>query len=163
MRDPDCVRYRIVAFFLDAILLVTFCNLVCWSFGFATGTDAVVLGEFKNVHPTTAPVFYALWLVSNVLYFGLLEGGRGATLGKSACGLVVVGDRGERIGYGRAFVRALVRPLSIASVVGWILAFVLDNQKTFHDIAARTLVYERSALPAVEPPVRDAPGEEVNA
>lgn len=109
---------RVLAFLLDWLLLAVWAGVV---FGVAY---LVTGGEFGG-----APGFWrgeALSLgfmtLPFALYFAVLESRPGrASVGKRVVGLCVEGTRGERLGLGRALVRALIK------FVPWELGHVQVN------------------------------------
>ena len=76
----------------------------------------------------------------------MIGGSRGQTVGNMAVSTRVVDERtGQAIGYGRAFVRAIVPVvLFILLVVPWLLDLFWplwdDRSQTLHDKAAKSLV-----------------------
>lgn len=98
-----------------------------------------------------------LWLSICFLYYPVLEGRFGATLGKRIMGLRVVALDLGACGYRRSAIRFLVRLID-ANVV--IPIFALCGLLSFHmtplrqrwgDIAAKTLVVRTEDLKAAEP------------
>ena len=84
-----------------------------------------------------------IFLTLMVLYFVLLEGLVGATLGKWVLGLRVVGADGRRPGLGRAALRNLLRlvdGLPVFNVVGVILILTSPERARFGDRIADTRV-----------------------
>jgi uncharacterized RDD family membrane protein YckC len=77
-----------------------------------------------------------------ILYFTLLVGGRGQTLGMSAVGIRVVDqDGGGNIGYARAGARWLVSVFSFLCILLGYLWMLWDGEKQcWHDKAARDVV-----------------------
>lgn len=106
--------------------------------------DGIILGIVAGV--AAAAVKGAagslIALVVELLYFTLLVGGRGQTVGMAGFGVRVVSkDGGGSIGYGRAAVRWLV------SIVSWLVIFIgylwmlWDSEKQcWHDKAANDVV-----------------------
>lgn len=88
------------------------------------------------------------FLAAMFLYFVLLEGLIGATLGKRALGLRVVGDDGRPPGLSRAVVRNLLRAVDSLPAFG-ILAAVLitssDDRTRLGDRVAGTWVVRTTA------------------
>ena len=82
-----------------------------------------------------------LYLAVLVLYYGLMEGSsRQATLGKMVCGIQVARPDGAPLTFGRAFVRAFGRLLSIATGIGFIIAVLTERNRALHDFVAGTEV-----------------------
>jgi uncharacterized RDD family membrane protein YckC len=93
------------------------------------------------------------WLVSDplcvaffvaiVLYFSLLEGLAGATLGKRVLGLRVVGTGGGRPGLGRGITRNVLRlvdGLPALNILGVVLIVISPEKARFGDRVAGTRV-----------------------
>ena len=82
------------------------------------------------------------------LYLWISEAVFGTTIGKLAVGLHVYSTRGRIVGFGRSFVRNLLRPID-ALVIGWILA-LLPGHRRLGDLAGGTVV-ARSPLRSFAP------------
>lgn len=82
------------------------------------------------------------------LYFSLLEGLAGATLGKRLLGLRVCGPEGRPAGLLRSLVRNLAKVASCGCCCAGLLPVVLSaRQRGLHDWLAGTDVLRRSSLP----------------
>jgi len=94
----------------------------------------------------------AAFSVWEFLYFWVGVAISGRTLGMSVVGIKVVTDEGRPISPGRAAVRVLVLPISIATLVG-VFGIVLDRkQRALHDLVASTaVVYDWGDRPAELP------------
>ncbi|CAN5291628.1 hypothetical protein BH09BAC1_BH09BAC1_27110 [soil metagenome] len=66
-------------------------------------------------------ILSALATIATYLYYPLMEGASGATLGKKALKMVIVDNRFEKINYRHAFMRNIFRLFSGALVTGLIL------------------------------------------
>lgn len=65
----------------------------------------------------------------------------GRTFGKAVVGLRVVGEDGSTLTGGRALVRTLVFPVSVAVAgLGLLLILFQKRHRALHDLAARTAV-----------------------
>jgi uncharacterized RDD family membrane protein YckC len=74
-------------------------------------------------------------------YEGLFLQLKGATPGKMALGLKVVGADGNPLAPGQAWIRPLVRTLlGFCALIDYIPAFLRKDRCTVHDLAARTRV-----------------------
>jgi uncharacterized RDD family membrane protein YckC len=87
----------------------------------------------------------ALWAVGVFLYFILLEGRWGVTLGKLATKIRVVDRHGQTPGYRRAVVRMLLRvlevnPLLAGGLPAGIIASVSKTKRRLGDVLAGTYV-----------------------
>lgn len=88
---------------------------------------------------------FALPMVITVVYFIVLEGAFGATVGKIVLGIRVRGLDGSRIGFGAAAIRNLARivdafPYVLPYLVGGIAATRSDTKQRFGDRWAKTVV-----------------------
>lgn len=82
------------------------------------------------------------------VYFTLLEGLGGATLGKRLLGLRVRGPEGQPIGLVRAALRNLAKPLSFACCCGGVLLAAFNARKrALHDWIAGTVVARKEPAP----------------
>ena len=81
------------------------------------------------------------------LYYALLESSVWkATLGKRACGLVVVDTDGDRISFARATNRELAKYISGLTLgIGFLMAGWTEHKQALHDKMAGTLVLRRVA------------------
>lgn len=76
-------------------------------------------------------------------YHGLLEGRRGATVGKQWMGIKVVSAEKQPINLDRGLLRAFFRIISLyLGGLGFTLAFFDKQRRTLHDFLAATLVVE---------------------
>lgn len=74
-----------------------------------------------------------------ILYFPLLEGGYGTTLGKHLCNLHVVRENGAPIGYKEAFLRRIPYYFEFMFIDVPFIFFTAKKQRAF-DLIARTVV-----------------------
>ena len=78
------------------------------------------------------------------IYFATMESTKGATLGKMALGLIVVDERGEPIGFGRATGRHFGKLLSqLIIYIGYIMAGFTEKKQALHDMMAGCLVIKK--------------------
>ena len=116
--------------------------------------DAIILGIVQGILSVALSdsigVVYILTTAINWGYYTYFEGGpRGQTVGKMALSIRVVDiDNGGPIGFGRAFIRQIVK---IASAAVFFLGYfwmLWDKEKQcWHDTAARDVVVPVSAYP----------------
>jgi uncharacterized RDD family membrane protein YckC len=93
----------------------------------------------------------ALWLAIVALYFPLLEGLRGITLGKRLLGLMVVDESLKPPGIPRAIVRTLLRPLD-SGLIGLLVLTFSDRQQRIGDRLATTFVVDAADSNNATPP-----------
>ncbi len=114
---------RLAAFMTDYVLASLIPLLLLW------GAGAYYFSEQKITDPaflaTTLPRVLATfaiikWLIL-VLYFAILEGRTGRTIGKRLMGLTVVNRQGERPGFLRALLRSLAVPGCFGITLTWLL------------------------------------------
>jgi uncharacterized RDD family membrane protein YckC len=105
-------------------------------------------GLMLSRSPAAMGAFFAglaFSLVLPVIYNTVMVGRFGATLGKMACGLQVVGPDGEPISYGRALGRTVAEWLSgIICWIGYIMVAFDEEKRSLHDRIASTRVIIKS-------------------
>lgn len=80
-------------------------------------------------------------LLVTTLYFGILQGQTGHTLGKSMLGLKVIRTNGEPISIGRGIGRHFATIMSgMIFGIGFLMAAWTQNKQALHDIIADTVV-----------------------
>ena len=123
---------RFAAVFIDGIIL------------------GIVQGILGAIFADSVGIVYLLSLAINWGYYTYFEGGpRGQTVGKMALSIRVLDlKEGGSIGYGRAFVRQLVKIVSGAVILLGYLWMLWDREKqTWHDKAAGSVVVPVDAYP----------------
>jgi uncharacterized RDD family membrane protein YckC len=93
---------------------------------------------------------YAISTLIGWAYYTYFEGGeRGQTIGKMALSIRVIGlQDGRPIGYGRAFVRQLVKILSgLVILIGYLWMLWDKEKQTWHDKGAGSVVVPTDAYP----------------
>ncbi len=156
---------RFLAFVIDAViltlvtgalwgrLLASFANRLGNAMSIPSGRPLAHGAVGRVFSTTTGPylIVLVMTMILAVLYYWLLTGYWGTTIGKRALGLWVAGEDGQcPISLRRSAVRAL-----IFVVGGEVLAlfFLIDNgwllgdrrRQTLHDKAAKTVVVRRRA------------------
>jgi uncharacterized RDD family membrane protein YckC len=104
---------------------------------------AIIVIVALAISNTLGVIAYLLVIVASIAYFPYFEGGpTGQTIGKKALGIKVVDTQGGGpIGFGRGFIRLLVRWVgSIPLYLGWFWMLWDPEQQTWHDKAANTYV-----------------------
>jgi len=130
--------WRALAALLDWIVLTIIDGIVA----FAIGMEAM-LREGMSTQGLVA----TYTAVIGILYFPLMESSPlRATLGKLACGLMVVDEDGRQIGFARAFGRNVGKFLSaLILFVGFMMAGWTRRKQALHDMMAGCLVLKRYA------------------
>jgi len=139
------VASRTFAFVIDGLLSFSLYTLgtagFTWVFDRVFGTH---LGEGSS----------SLWgvalIVWQFVYFWYCWGASGKTPGAALLGIRVVRQDGHNLGFGRAFIRTLVLPLSFLFFgLGLLGALFGKQRRTWHDMAAHsTVVYDWDARAA---------------
>jgi uncharacterized RDD family membrane protein YckC len=91
---------------------------------------------------------YVLWILAYIAYPVYFEGGpTGATYGKRICGIKVIDfNTGGPIGYGRAFVRWIMKIVSGIPIYLGYLWMLWDKEKqTWHDKVSNSVVVPADA------------------
>jgi uncharacterized RDD family membrane protein YckC len=122
--DGSIVLRRVVATLIDYALL----------FGVLVMAD-LTLGN--DLYRRTL----ILWLAIVALYFPLLEGLAGVTIGKRLLGLKVVGEHLHPPGIPRALVRTLLRPID-SGLIGLLVLTFSGRQQRIGDRLATTFVVD---------------------
>lgn len=125
---------RLVAQIVDTVVLIVLFFLV----GFAISGSL----SFQYQGEAAIPVVIAYLLVW-ILYFAILEGTMGATLGKKVVKIKVVREDGSACGIGPAFVRTLLRiidGLPFVYIIGMVLISRSEKKQRLGDRLAKTVV-----------------------
>jgi uncharacterized RDD family membrane protein YckC len=134
--------WRLVAFMIDYMILFALFEVLF-------GIVLVLAGHAPTRpfgHESPARVFgiyvtAAVTLLVWTGYFAVQESSRWqATLGKRLFRIRVVGVAGERISFGRAVGRALLKLLGLGIYLGLILALFTRRRQALHDLVTGTLV-----------------------
>lgn len=99
------------------------------------------LGAIPEVPATAAVLVLVVW----VLYGGLFHGARGQTPGKMLLRIRVVDVDGQRLGYGRAFVRTatavlLLNLFYLPGILDMLWPLWDEQRQSLHDKAGRSIV-----------------------
>ena len=134
------VLATIVDWLVFAILLGVMSALSGQGSAGSGGGSGIVIGASLNGLP--ALIFFVLV----VLYYMILEGYLGQTLGKMLCGIKVVReDTEEAPGLGAAAIRTVLR--LIDGLFGYLVAFIVvlvsEKRQRLGDMAAHTLVVRK--------------------
>lgn len=134
--DVRVTGRRVVATIVDGILFAVLSNIFASVFGVKTASSGFDL--------TRLSARGSVWLlVTVVLYYVLLEGLTGRTIGKMITGIRVVdAEAGGRPGVVSAVVRTLLRLVDglFGYLVGFIVVLNSDRRRRLGDMAAKTLV-----------------------
>lgn len=132
--NPCGLGWRILAQIIDSIILV----VVMVGLVLATGDTLCETGSGSfNCGNGGSGIF---WLIS-FLYYTLLEGTMGASLGKKMCGMTVMRADGSKAGIGWAALRNILRiEVSCCFLIPLILIGVTKKHQRLGDMAAGTVV-----------------------
>ena len=136
--------YRFIAWLIDAIILGIIQSVITVIIGAPIFLSGVTLspGAMAAQYSTMSVIS----LVVGILYFVYFWGDKGATPGKMALGLKIVGTDGTMpIGYPKAFVRYIGYIISsIICLLGYLLIIIDDDNQGLHDKIASTFVVKVS-------------------
>jgi uncharacterized RDD family membrane protein YckC len=141
VRRPATTRVigrRVVATIIDGVVFGVGYYLLALAFG-----DIRVDGEAANWRSNLSTGWNVVFGVLVVVYYVLLEGYLGQTLGKRAAGITVVCEAtGLTPGVAAASVRTLLRLVDglFSYAVAFVVALGSDKRQRLGDMAAHTLV-----------------------
>ncbi|MGA8069963.1 MAG: RDD family protein [Halobacteriota archaeon] len=137
------VAIRFVATIIDAIIIVVIVGILTIPFLVATIAVNVANGNVSAISSGPIVALTVLGLVVWFLYFTLLEGRYGQTVGKMALSIKVVREAdGAPIDYGEAAVRTVLRIIDglFDYLVGAIFIWTSDKKQRLGDRVAHTVV-----------------------
>ncbi len=141
---------RFIAFLIDVIILSVVSMIlfgILGAVGFM-GASAVETSDSAGLVAAMAGAGLLIQVVSLALqvgYFTYFESSdRQGTIGKSAMGLIVADENGNRLDTQKALIRNIMRLVSgLICLIGYLMAFFTDKKQTLHDIVAKTNVYTK--------------------
>jgi uncharacterized RDD family membrane protein YckC len=133
--DVRVTGRRVVATIIDGLIFGVLSTILTALFG----TDSDSSG--MNLTRLSTGGSLALFVLV-LLYYVLLEGSIGRTVGKMVTGIKVVNESGNPPGYGAAVIRTLLRIIDglFAYLVGFIIVLASDRRRRLGDMAAKTQV-----------------------
>jgi len=140
---------RVIAFLIDAIILGVISSILYVILGFVgfMGSSSLETGGSGGIMAIMAgaSLVNLLSVAIQVGYFTYMESSeRQATIGKSAMGLIVADENGNRLDTQKALIRNLSRIISgIICLFGYIMAFFTEKKQALHDVIAKTNVYTK--------------------
>lgn len=144
------VAIRFVALLIDVIILGIISSIITAPFRVPTTiTITNVTNGTSQITTVATNPFVAfgslIGIIINLLYFTLLLGAYGQTVGKMAVKIKVVKEDGTKISYTDALVRTVLYvidaiPYLIPYLLGAILIWTSDQKQRLGDRAARTVV-----------------------
>jgi uncharacterized RDD family membrane protein YckC len=154
---------RFVAFSTDKLILGTigFMMFILGSVAFGLGISPSDLAEDPEslfaLGMQVMAIYQAITLFLDMAYFTYFHGTTGQTPGKRLMGLRVVGDTGEPITFGTAFLRWVGYIISFVPMfMGFIWAGVDRRKQGWHDKIAGTVVIDLYQVVEVEIPPKNA-------
>jgi uncharacterized RDD family membrane protein YckC len=138
--DVHVTGRRIWATIVDGLILGALFTVMTMLFGTITN---VGFANWNGSMPALPSLLYATGVV---LYYVLLEGYLGQTVGKMLLGIKVVReDNGEIPGLGAAFIRTLLRLIDglFSYLVAFISVLISGKNQRLGDMAAHTLVVRK--------------------
>ena len=141
---------RFIAFLIDVILLTVVIMILFGILG-TVGFIGASAAETSDTSGMMAAMMGAgllmqvLSVALQVGYFTYMESSeRQATIGKSAMGLIVADENGNRLDTQKALIRNISRLVSgFICLIGYLMAFFTEKKQTLHDIIAKTNVYTK--------------------
>jgi uncharacterized RDD family membrane protein YckC len=117
----------------------------------------VLLAPIFAFNQTPLQFLIFIGMIVVVVYYPIMEGIWGRTLGKLATGLIVVDRYGRLPGFGRAVVRTLFRlievnPFLVGGIPAGIAVLASKDRQRLGDMAAQTYVVRLNALRAAATP-----------
>jgi uncharacterized RDD family membrane protein YckC len=143
---------RLVAWFIDAILLGVVGNILMLIFGLGTGDWRHLVMSGGQPRPEDIALLMGMMfrimfisIILHWLYYAFLESSTWqGTLGKKALGLYVTDLSGMRISFGRATGRFFARIISGLTLgIGYLMVAFTEKKQALHDMIAGTLVLRR--------------------
>lgn len=148
---------RLVAIIIDGIIIwllqmfIIIPILAAIGIGAAGGMstmnmeDPEQVGGMIAVIMAMAGTYFIVAMAVQILYFTFMESSKAqATVGKMALGIKVTDLNGNKLDFGKAFVRNLCRLLSnFTFLIGYIIAAFTEKKQALHDIIAGTLVVKK--------------------
>ena len=138
--DVHVTGRRILATIVDGLIFGGLYTVMVLLFG---SISSVGFAEWNGSMPALPTLLYGVIIV---LYYILLEGYLGQTVGKMLLGIKVVReDNGEVPGLGGATIRTLLRIVDGISsyLVAFITVLISGKNQRFGDMAAHTLVVRK--------------------
>jgi uncharacterized RDD family membrane protein YckC len=147
--------YRFIAWIIDRILL----SVVGWiiigpilaaigvasHFSITDFQDVEDLGSLVAILGAMFGVALVVHALIHLFYHALFEASKyQGSVGKMALGIIVTDVAGQKLDFGKAFVRNLCKYISgLTLYVGYIIAGFTDKKQALHDLIAGTLVVRK--------------------
>lgn len=134
--------WRVIAALIDGVILSVVIGIVMTIFGVSLFSG----GASPEAAISAMGLFQLLGLIIVVTYDGVMQASSlQATLGKLAIGAIVTDKNGERLSYGKSFLRAICKiPSQMILFIGYLMVAFTARKQGLHDIMAGTLVLKKS-------------------
>jgi len=141
----------VLAALIDSVLLMAVSLGIMLVAAVATGASLAALGEYVGEigeagGSLVMQLAQGVAGLVGILYFVLMNGAYGATLGKMAVGIMIVRENGDPIGYGIAFLRYLVKAVlgnCTCSLMFLSVAFNPEYRGWHDQIVGTRVIYTR--------------------
>ena len=141
---------RFIAFLIDIIILTVVIMIlfgILGTVGFM-GASSAETSDSAGLMAAMAGATLLIQVLSLALqigYFTYFESSeRQGTIGKTAMGLIVADENGNRLDTQKALIRSIMRIVSsFICLIGYLMAFFTEKKQTLHDIVAKTNVYTK--------------------
>jgi uncharacterized RDD family membrane protein YckC len=149
---------RLVAIIIDVIIVgilqsfIIVPILAAIGFGMFAGASTMDMSDPEatvGMAGTIMAMVGTYWILASciqILYFTFMESSKlQATIGKLALGIIVTDLNGNKLDFGKAFIRNLCRIISnMTLLIGYIIAGFTEKRQALHDIIAGTLVIKKN-------------------
>lgn len=107
-------------------------------------SEEQAIGMFGAMMAMMGAIWMAVFAIV-ILYYSLMESSKfQASVGKMAMGIKVTDLNGDRISFGKAFLRSFGKLISsMVMYIGYIMAAFTDKKQALHDMIASTLVVKK--------------------
>jgi uncharacterized RDD family membrane protein YckC len=157
---------RFLAWILDTFILSAIQWVIIVPLFAAMGiASSFSFSDFSHLDKTDAAVLFSalmatfgiVWFINvivKLLYHSFLESSKyQGSFGKLALGLQVTDLNGQKLDFGKAFIRNLCKFVSNVTLsIGYIIAGLTDKKQALHDIIAATLVVKKDGAVAATQP-----------
>ncbi len=139
----------IIIYCVQAFLVVPFLAIVGINFASNianadTMSEGEMVGAIFSFIAALSGLIFLLYAIL-ILYYSIMESSKyQATVGKMALGLKVTDMNGNKLDFGKAFVRNLCKLISsFIFYIGYIIAGFTERKQALHDLIAGTLVVKK--------------------
>ena len=107
-------------------------------------SDEATVGLIGAIIAAVGSIVLIVYAIS-LFYYAIMESSKAqASLGKMALGIKVTDLDGNRISFGKAFLRAIGKLISSSiMLIGYIMAAFTEKKQGLHDIIANTIVVKK--------------------